>query len=212
MKKSLFIFGLLASTLVMLSAIPLLNYNNSAMAQGYNIIRDNNYYSQYPTEDKKYECRTGPFEGFFVSSVEFCKNVKFDKDRKDIRDNNQTGTQGPPGPAGPSGATGATGATGARGPSGITELNATNTYPESLNFTRNANFISGFADCDEGDIVINGGYNVILNEPSTVFLTLPIQDFAISPATWEVFAGLNETVNATLIVNVLCFDNPPLRP
>ena len=36
------------------------------------------YYSQYPTEDKKYECRTGPFEGFFVSSVEFCKHVKFD--------------------------------------------------------------------------------------------------------------------------------------
>ena len=29
--------------------------------------------AQYPTEDKKYECRTGPFEGFFVSSVEFCK-------------------------------------------------------------------------------------------------------------------------------------------
>ena len=24
----------------------------------------------------KYECRTGPFEGFFVSSVEFCKHVK----------------------------------------------------------------------------------------------------------------------------------------
>ena len=42
----------------------------------------------------KYECRTGPFEGFFVSSVEFCKNVKFDKDN-DRKNNNQTGTQGP---------------------------------------------------------------------------------------------------------------------
>ena len=29
-----------------------------------------------------YECRTGPFEGFFVSSVEFCKHAKFN-DRKD---------------------------------------------------------------------------------------------------------------------------------
>ncbi len=29
-------------------------------------------YSKYPTDDKKYECRTGPFEGF-VSLVEFCK-------------------------------------------------------------------------------------------------------------------------------------------
>ena len=28
---------------------------------------DDNTYSQYPTDDKKYECRTGPFEGFFVS-------------------------------------------------------------------------------------------------------------------------------------------------
>jgi len=76
--------------------MPLLN-NNAAMAQGYDIYRDNGYYSQYPTDDKKYECRTGPFEGFFVSSVEFCKHVKFDdKDRKDIIDN-ITGAQGPPG-------------------------------------------------------------------------------------------------------------------
>ena len=66
-------------------------------------------YSKYPTDDKKYECRTGPFEGFFVSSVEFCKHFKFDdKDKKDIRDN-RTGTQGPPGPLGPTGPTGPAG-------------------------------------------------------------------------------------------------------
>ena len=35
-------------------------------------------YSDYKTKDKKYECRTGPFEGFFVSSVEFC-DVKDEK-------------------------------------------------------------------------------------------------------------------------------------
>jgi len=35
----------------------------------------NNYnYNKYPTKDKPYECRTGPLEGFFVSSVEFCKS------------------------------------------------------------------------------------------------------------------------------------------
>jgi hypothetical protein len=32
---------------------------------------NNNYvpslYSEYPTDDEKYECKTGPFEGFFVS-------------------------------------------------------------------------------------------------------------------------------------------------
>ena len=38
-------------------------------------------YSDYPTDDYKHECRTGPFEGFFVSSVEFC-DVKFAFDDK----------------------------------------------------------------------------------------------------------------------------------
>ena len=72
------------------------------------------YYSEYPTDDKKYECRTGPFEGFFVSSVEFCKFKFDDKDKKDVRDN-RTGTQGPTGPQGPQGPKGDTGATGATG-------------------------------------------------------------------------------------------------
>jgi len=96
-----------------------LNILSNAMAQEYDKYGDSSY-SQYPTDDKKYECRTGPFEGFFVSSVEFCTHVKFDKDRKDTRDNT-TGTQGPPGPAGPQGiqgVPGSTGATGATGPAG----------------------------------------------------------------------------------------------
>ena len=98
----------------MLTIMPLFN-NYVAMAQGYDNYGDS--YSQYPTEDKKYECRTGPFEGFFVSSVEFCKHVKFDKDdRKD----NRTGIQGPPGPAGPHGIQGLPGSTGATGATGAT--------------------------------------------------------------------------------------------
>src|SRR5215211_1619107 len=125
MHKSILTFGLLMSSLVMLAVTPFLNSNNSfsntAMAQGYKSYGDS--YSQYPTDDKKYECRTGPFEGFFVSSVEFCKHIKFDDkdDRKDIR-NNRTGTQGPPGPAGPQGPQGIQGppgANGTQGPPGI---------------------------------------------------------------------------------------------
>ena len=86
MHKSALTFGLLASSLVMLMIMPFLNQNNSfsnVMAQEYDKYGDS-FYSQYPTDDKKYECRTGPFEGFFVGSVEFCKHVKFD-DRKDKR-------------------------------------------------------------------------------------------------------------------------------
>jgi hypothetical protein len=121
MHKSALTFGLLASSLVMLVIMPLFN-NNAVFAQGYDTYGDSSY-SQYPTEDKKYECQTGPFEGFFVSSVEFCKHIKFDdKDRKDIRDN-RTGTQGPPGPTGPQGPAGPAGATGPAstipGPQGI---------------------------------------------------------------------------------------------
>jgi hypothetical protein len=68
--------------------MPFLNSNNSflsntvAMAQEYDKYGESSY-NTYSTDDKKYECRTGPFEGFFVSSVEFCKNVNFDhKDKK----------------------------------------------------------------------------------------------------------------------------------
>jgi len=64
----------LLATLVMLAIMPFLNNNNSfsntAIAQEYDKYGDS-YYSTYQTDDKKYECRTGPFEGFFVSSVEF---------------------------------------------------------------------------------------------------------------------------------------------
>ena len=70
------------------------NTNSKVFAQSLNpyqtinnINNNNNYdnsnyvpssYSQYPTEENKYECQKGPFEGFFVSSVEFCKHVKLD--------------------------------------------------------------------------------------------------------------------------------------
>jgi hypothetical protein len=47
------------------------------------------------------------FEGFFVSSVEFCKHIKFDYDnRKDNSRDNKTGIQCPPGPQGPPGPAG----------------------------------------------------------------------------------------------------------
>ena len=65
-------FVLLIGSLVLLSAMPVFSNNNTTVtiAQGYN--GDNSYYSEFPTDDKKYECKTGPFEGFFVSFVEFC--------------------------------------------------------------------------------------------------------------------------------------------
>ena len=148
-------FGLFLIGSLLMSALTLnVNLLSNAMAQGYDIYRDNGYYSQYPTDDKKYECRTGPFEGFFVSSVEFCKHVKFDDNKKDNRDNRTVpqGPQGPagpqahpvlteqqvhqapgsPGPQGPAGVNGTNGATGATGPAGAAEY-----CPRSTRSTRN---------------------------------------------------------------------------
>jgi len=106
----------LMTTLIMLVPFTSITFPN-VKAQEYGAYDDyDDTYSKYPTEENKYECRTGPFEGFFVSSVEFCKHVKFkfDKDN-DRKDNNQTGIQGPPGPTG---ATGLAGPVGPPGPAG----------------------------------------------------------------------------------------------
>ena len=226
------------SSLVMLAVMPLLNQNNAfsniAMAQGY---YGDDSYSQYPTDDKKYECRTGPFEGFFVSSVEFCKHVKFD-DRKDNKDrDNKTGTQGPQGPAGPSGpagpqgiqgiqgpagsagATGATGPQGIQGPPGITQLNSTNVY---LVFNQSQP-VSGvktetFAQCNVGDFVLNGAYSLDVENPSNfilyqngAFRIIEGSGFPSTPNGWDTTLSVQGT-NIGLSVSAFCFDNPPLRP
>jgi hypothetical protein len=92
-------------------------FSNTAMAQEMGYYDDDNEYgdynsdisydrhddetySDYQDKENKYECRTGPFEGFFVSSPEFCKNVKLDDDKDDrkkddSRDNKKTGTPSP---------------------------------------------------------------------------------------------------------------------
>ena len=221
-KSQLFTFGFLLSSLVMLSAIPIFN-NNAAMAQGYNT---DSYYSEYPSDDKKYECRTGPFEGFFVSSVEFCKHVKFDKDdRKD----NRTGTQGPPGPAGlngtqgppgpqgiqgPQGETGATGATGATGPAGSSLINDTNTYVNrtSVISTATNQSVSADAFCDPGDRVVSGGYSINDGE-IPVFPGSIIRYSFLADNTQTGWAAnmIASHAGSTLEVFAICFDNPPLH-
>jgi hypothetical protein len=219
MHKSLFTFGLLASSLVMLVLILFMNQqqqnsflSNTALAQEYD--NDNSYgdnsYSKYPTDDKKYECRTGPFEGFFVSSVEFCKHIKFDdKNRKDTRDN-RTGTQGPPGPPGP-----ASTIPGPQGPAGLSTINTTNIYT-NVGLTASGNItgpaFSSIATCDapndtalSGSFFKSGSADIIRHRPLA------------TENGWNVTAIA--TVNAgtggptgSVTADVVCFDNPPLRP
>jgi hypothetical protein len=216
MKKSVYTFGLLASSLVMLAVVPFLNNNNSfftttVMAQEYdNYYGDDNSYSKFPTDDKKYECRTGPFEGFFVSSVEFCKHIKFDdKNRKDTRDN-RTGTQGPPGPPGP-----ASTIPGPQGPACLSTINTTNIYT-NVGLTASGNItgpaFSSIATCDapndtalSGSFFKSGSADIIRHRPLA------------TENGWNVTAIA--TVNAgtggptgSVTADVVCFDNPPLRP
>jgi hypothetical protein len=224
MHKSVLTLGFLASSLVMLAVTSsFLNQNNTVMAQEYDKYGDSSY-STYPTDDKKYECRTGPFEGFFVSSVEFCKHIKFDdKDRKDIRDN-RTGTQGPAGPqgsigpAGPAGPAGLQGIPGIQGQPGITQLNETNVYLVSNSSTNDQGDTTVFVQalCDSGDFVINGGFLIFSadlaeNDTITTILDAPIVIPTLGGG-WQTAVGVDdEASSVTLAVAALCFDNPPLR-
>ena len=234
MRKSALTFGLLASSLVMLVIMPFLNQNFSffnVMAQEYDKYGDSSY-SQYPTDDKKYECRTGPFEGFFVSSVEFCKNVKFDDNKRDNRDNNQTGTQGPPGPAGPVGATGPQGSkgdkgdtgqigpNGTQGPPGPNQITATKIYKQfgpivNYEVTLEGLVANSTATCLTGDTVLNGGYRI--NSTSLVgtsSVSTPLNFTLIeTEPTSTADAWTTEVITAgspfTVQSIAQCFDNSP---
>ena len=167
------------------------------MGQEYDNYGDNSY-SKYPTEDKKYQCRTGPFEGFFVGSVEFCK-FKFD-DRNDTRDN-RTGTQGPPGPTGAIGATGPQEPPGPTGASGITQLNNPTTYnvtaPIIVSTVVDDAVGEGSAECDSGDFAISGGYtlnNQSPNFPFAIVTNSPLDDNAWTVRTFSTFGDAGQSV------------------
>ena len=217
MHKSTTTFVLLASSLVMLAAMPLFN-NNAAFAQGYETYGDSSY-SQYPTDDKKYECRTGLFEGFFVSSVEFCKHIKFDD--KDRKDSNKTGTQGPAGPQGlqgiqgiqgpigPNGTQGPPGDNGTQGPPGPTQINSTSIYQVVGDFgnSTGGGLAQSIATCDPGDTVLSGSY-YLLNSQASNF----VRDQAFNGFTaWlTVAGGPPGDVNVVFVQSFAdCFDNPP---
>ena len=138
-------------------------------SSGYSSQSSYSDYSDYKTKDKKYECRTGPFEGFFVGSVEFCdaKHDKKDKDRDDRDDrdrDNKTGAQGPPGPRGPPGANGTNGLPGAPGANGTD-------FPPCVGC-----LLDALIKLDSGALVVNISLAVDPpgNVPLTLFTNLPV--------------------------------------
>ena len=156
-------------------------YDNHKQISYSDSYEDMKKYSTYPTKDKKYVCQTGQFKGFFVESVEFCK-LKI--------------AQGPAGPQG---------IQGPPGPSGISQINSTNLYQVVGNrILVNASLGNSEADCDAGDIVIEGGYHVFSsNFPPTVINDGPIgfdSGYFVSMVT------NNQTEFQTF---AWCLDNPP---
>ena len=152
-----------------------LNILSNAIGQEYH---DNYYedrkFSKYQTADKKYECRTGPLEGFFVSSVEFCK-FKFE-DRKDNKNGTQgppgaQGPQGPPGPAGPAGQQGLQGLQGLPGINGTNGMNGTNIDPCV------ACLLDALVKLDSGAILVNVSANLergLQGPTGDLNITLPL--------------------------------------
>ena len=155
-------------------------YKNNSYENNNNYVPS--FYSEYPTDDKKYECRTGPFEGFFVSSVEFCKHAKFDKDddRRDHRDNNIPGTQGPLGPLGPPGPQGPMGPPGINGTNGVNGtngINGTNGVNGSNIEPCIACLLDALVKLDSGAILVNVTTNLergISGPSGDVNVTLPL--------------------------------------
>ena len=106
-------YKLYISVALMLSLVmgPVLAGNGqsvSAQNYGYDDYSDSSY-SEYPSKDNKVQCKKGPFQGFFVSSVEWCDAKKFDDDKFDDKKiikqgpKGDKGDKGDPGPKGDKG-------------------------------------------------------------------------------------------------------------
>ncbi len=175
--------------------------SNSASAQNYGYQDENSYdsysdyssssygdaYSKYPTEDKTYECQTGPFEGFFTSSVEFCKHFKFDDKKGDDRDRDRDN-----------------------------KTVSLDTYTvignTSVGFAgTNSSIISSSAFCDVEDSATGGSFVVAGN--STIRASQPLANETGWIATAEVFGNVSipGAPLGSVTPDVVCLDNPPLR-
>jgi hypothetical protein len=187
----LYVTMALLMSLILGSGLGAFTNSNSASAQNYGYADDysysDSYYSTYPTYDKKYECRTGPFEGFFVGSVEFCQHFKFDKkdDRKDDRDRVNTT---------------------------ITADLYTVVGNTTTGFAgTNSSLITSTAICDTGDFSTGGSFVVSGN--STIKTSQPLANETGWIAIAEVFG--NATIPGgplgSVTADAVCVDNTPLR-
>ena len=210
MHKSVIILSSLFSLVSLVMLLPFANIslfsNTVAMAQG-NEYDDKSYsnnknyddmkVSLYPTKVNKYECQKGPFEGFFVSSVEFCKDVP-------IVNLNGIDPQLPPSPSDPQIIQVFTGAQETTVPSSTDQVNEPNLYFRDGNpaTTNTTSQIMSVAFCDPSDKVIQGFYQLTNKQEN------PILGF-INQITGEKNAYSTALIssNVTLQSTAFCFNN-----
>jgi hypothetical protein len=157
----------------MLAVMPLLNQNNgfsnTIMAQALDSYSDSTV-SYYPTNINKYECKKGAFEGFFVSTLEFC-NAKF----------TENGKQDPPSVSeGMQAIQGISEAIGAIDQSGQKQINSSSLYYRNGNLatTDMTSQIVSVAFCDPGDIVLKGSYQLSNRQDNPIlgFISSIVED------------------------------------
>jgi len=211
MHESLIIISSLFLLVSLVMLVPFANTTNlfpNVMAQGNEYdgksYNNNKYYddrkiSLYPTKVNKYECQKGPFEGFFVSSLEFCKDVP-------IVNVNGIGTQRTPSPAGSQVIQVATGVQEAIASSNPNQINGPSLYLRNGNLatTNITSQIASVAFCDPGHIVVEGSHQLI-NKQGNPILGL------INPIIGDkdVYSTALISTNVTLQSTALCFNNNP---
>lgn len=210
MHKSVITLSSLFSLVSVVMLLPFANIslfsNTVAMAQGneydgksYNNNKnyDDMKVSLYPTKVNQYECQKGPFEGFFVSSVEFCKDVP-------IVNLNGREAQLPPSPADPQIIQVFSGAQENTVPSSTDQVNEANLYFRDGNpaTTNTTSQIMSVAFCDPSDKVIQGFYQLTNKQEN------PILGF-INQITGEKNAYSTALIssNVTLKSTAFCFNN-----
>ena len=166
----------------------------------YNNYDDSNY-SSVPTKEKKYECQKGVFEGFFVSSVELCKNVS-------VKRGDGSGTVGTQGPKG------SEGTAGHQGLSGLNIINGSNLYYNLGNVSTTDSMQStignSVAVCDTDDIAIGGNYNVTRGDSNVIYVVVFDGNLGTDTYNTRIVDPSLES-SLSFQTSVLCFDNPPLR-
>ena len=161
------------------------NYNDYAynddkkVSYSNNDYDNDNRYSNYPTKDKIYECQTGQFEGFFVSSPEFC-DLEIPPVSPDVG-----------------------------------QLPPENIYTVlgPINSTGSSGFATSSALCDEDDIAIGGGFNILSPEGlSDVFQIVsvpPGNEFESNEQEWLASVLSSGETDVSINAVARCFENPP---